>query len=89
MKYQVFFIFGALLFILFLIPSNVIAHTSDVVIKFDIRTLIIPAGITTYGSLLMTIIAGLRRWKLKYHRLLAILTITFATVHAGIVILSH
>lgn len=89
MKYRKFFSSGILLFILLLIPLNVFAYTSEDIAKFNLGRIIIPVGITTYVSLLVTIIAGIRRWKLRYHRFLAILTITFATIHAAIVILSH
>jgi len=88
-KYQNIFIYGILLFILLLIPLDVFSNTSGDVAKFEIGKVIIPVGITTYVSLLVTIIAGIRRWKLKYHRLLAILTIIFASIHATIVILTH
>ncbi len=51
---------------------------------------VIPLGILTYTLLLTTILSGLFRvklkLKLKHHKLLALLTIVLATIHAGIVI---
>jgi hypothetical protein len=56
----------------------------------DLDRLIIPFGILTYTLLLTTILSGLFRVKLKiklkHHKLLALMTIISATVHAGIVI---
>jgi hypothetical protein len=48
--------------------------------------LIIPLGILTYLSLILGIISGLRRWKLKVHKTIAIITIILATMHATLVI---
>ena len=51
---------------------------------------VIPLGILTYTLLLATILSGLFRVKLKlkvkHHKLLALLTIILATIHAGIII---
>lgn len=55
----------------------------------NLGNLIIPLGITTYVFVLITIISGLRRWKLKFHKVLAIATITFASLHALLVIISY
>ena len=56
----------------------------------DLGRFVIPLGIVTYTLLLATILSGLFRVKLKlkfkYHKLLALLTIILATIHAGIVI---
>jgi len=53
----------------------------------NLGNLIIPLGITTYVFVLITIMLGLRRWKLKFHKVLAIATITFASLHALLVII--
>ena len=47
---------------------------------------IIPLGIMTYLSLILGIISGIRRWKLKVHKTIAIITIILATLHASLVI---
>lgn len=47
---------------------------------------IIPLGIVTYLSLILGIISGVRRWKLKTHKTIAIITIILATLHASLVI---
>ena len=51
---------------------------------------VISLGILTYTLLLATILSGLFRVKLKlkfkHHKLLALLTIILATIHAGTVI---
>lgn len=52
----------------------------------NVFALIRPLGILTYTFLLITVIAGLRRWNLKYHRLLAFITLALATLHAALVI---
>ncbi len=51
-----------------------------------LANLIIPLGILTYLSLILGIISGLRRWKLKAHKTIAIITIILATLHATLVI---
>ncbi len=48
-----------------------------------------PFGIVTYVLILLTLISGLFRWKLKYHKTLAISTLILASIHALIVILYH
>ena len=56
----------------------------------DLDRFVIPLGILTYTLLLAAILSGLFRVKLKlkfkYHKLLALLTIAMATIHAGTVI---
>jgi len=47
---------------------------------------IIPLGIMTYLSLILGIISGIKRWKLKIHKTIAIITIILATLHASLVI---
>ncbi|MFC2061602.1 hypothetical protein ACFLUV_03740 [Elusimicrobiota bacterium] len=47
-----------------------------------------PLGIITYILLLLTVISGKLKWKLKHHRILAIAALIIATVHALIVIFS-
>lgn len=49
--------------------------------------LIKPLGITTYALILLTLLSGLLRWKLKFHRGLAISATILATVHAALVLL--
>ena len=46
---------------------------------------IIPLGIMTYLSLILGIISGVRRWKIKIHKTIAIITIVLATLHASLV----
>lgn len=48
--------------------------------------LIIPLGIITYLCLALGIASGLRRWKLKIHKTIAIIAIVLATFHASLVI---
>lgn len=48
--------------------------------------LIVPLGITTYLSLILGIISGLRRWKIKVHKTIAAIAIVLATLHASLVI---
>ena len=55
----------------------------------NIYTLIEPLGITTYILLVLTITSGLRRWKLKYHKIFAFSAITAATCHVVLVISAH
>jgi len=43
---------------------------------------IIPLGIMTYLSLIL----GIKRWKLKIHKTIAIITVVLATLHASLVI---
>ena len=56
----------------------------------DLGWFVILLGILTYTLLLATILSGLFRvklkLKLKHHKLLALLTIILATLHAGIII---
>ena len=47
---------------------------------------LIPFGITTYSLLAITAISGLMRIKLQRHKLLALIAVLFATLHAGLVI---
>lgn len=75
-------------YILSLVPSKVFAGTFEN-IGTKIYSLIIPLGIVMYLFLIITVISGIGRWKLKYHLILAIFTIIFATIHAAIVILSY
>ena len=51
-----------------------------------LANLIIPLGIITYLSLVLGIISGIRRWKLKTHKTIAIITIILASLHASLVI---
>lgn len=51
-----------------------------------LSNLIIPLGIMTYSSLILGIISGIRRWKLKIHKAIAVTTIILATLHASLVI---
>ena len=45
-----------------------------------------PFGIITYLLLIMTAVSGMMGWKLKHHKMLAIIAIIMATLHAAIVI---
>jgi hypothetical protein len=51
-----------------------------------LANLIIPLGILTYLSLILGIISGLKRWRLKRHKTIAIIAIILATLHASLVI---
>ncbi|MFA5113900.1 MAG: hypothetical protein WC529_06375 [Candidatus Margulisiibacteriota bacterium] len=44
-------------------------------------------GITTYALVLLTLLTGLRRVKLQYHRWIAYAAITAATIHGVLIIL--
>jgi len=59
----------------------------------ELHDIIVPLGISTYISLLITIATGLMtfkfhvKWvKMKWHTWFAVLTIILATVHAGLII---
>jgi hypothetical protein len=45
-----------------------------------------PLGILTYLLLLATLIGGLTRVKLQYHKLLAYTTLGVASLHGGLII---
>lgn len=51
-----------------------------------LANLIIPLGILTYISVVIGIISGLRRWKLKIHKTIALIAVILATLHAALVI---
>ncbi len=51
-----------------------------------LANLIIPLGILTYLSVILGIISGLKRWKLRAHKAIAIIAIILATLHAALVI---
>ena len=51
-----------------------------------LANLIIPLGILTYLFLILGIISGLKRWKLRAHKTIAIIAIILATLHAALVI---
>ncbi len=51
-----------------------------------LANLIIPLGILTYLSLILGIISGIKRWKLKIHKAIATVAIILATLHAALVI---
>jgi len=48
--------------------------------------LILPLGIVTYITALITIISGLKGIEIKKHKILAYITIALATLHASLVI---
>jgi hypothetical protein len=51
--------------------------------------LIIPLGVLTYLSLILGIISGLKRWKIKLHKTIATIAIILATLHASLVLYFH
>jgi hypothetical protein len=51
-----------------------------------LANLIIPLGVLTYLSLILGIISGLKRWKLRAHKAIALTAIIMATLHAMLVI---
>ena len=51
-----------------------------------LANLIIPLGILTYLCVILGIISGLKRWKLKFHKAIAVIAIILATLHAALVI---
>ena len=55
----------------------------------NIYALIKPLGIITYTLVLITLISGLKGWKLKYHKILGITALLLATMHALLVITSN
>ena len=55
----------------------------------ELYKLIKPLGIITYCFVLVTLLTGLFRMQLKYHKLLAILAIILATAHAVIILSSE
>ena len=92
MKKLKYFIGGALVIALFLIPLKLFADAEShehTVSSFNLFQLIKPLGIITYSFIALTMIAGFFRWKLKYHRLLAIMTIVCASIHAGLIFYLH
>lgn len=54
-----------------------------------LASLIIPLGIVTYLCLILGIISGIKRWKLKIHKTIATVAIILATLHAALVIYFH
>jgi putative Mn2+ efflux pump MntP len=54
----------------------------------ELYDLVMPLGIITYILIILAILTGRRIIKLhpKWHKIIATLTIIFATIHAGIVI---
>ena len=56
----------------------------------DVYRFVVPLGIATYLFLLATILTGLlrRRFKFRYHKTLALITISLATLHAGVILYS-
>ncbi len=48
--------------------------------------LILPFGITTYALLVTSLIMGMAKAPLKLHKVIAVITLIFATLHAGIII---
>ena len=54
----------------------------------EVRELIKPLGVGTYIFLLLTLVAGFFRWKLKFHKALAITAIILATIHVIMVALA-
>jgi hypothetical protein len=51
-----------------------------------LANLIIPLGILTYLAVILGIISGVRRWKLKAHKVIAVVAVILATLHAALVI---
>ena len=45
-----------------------------------------PLGILTYLLLLATLLGGLKRIKLQYHRTLAYTTLAVASLHGGLIL---
>ncbi len=56
---------------------------------FTLHNTIITLGIVTYIFMAITVISGFKRVKLKYHRILAIISIALATAHGGLVIVFY
>jgi len=51
-----------------------------------LANLIIPLGILTYLSIILGIVSGLKRWRIKAHKTIAVIAIILATLHAVLVI---
>lgn len=56
----------------------------------DLYSFVIPLGIATFVSLLITVLSGLKVIKLSFkrHRLSGLITLTLATLHGVLVLLS-
>jgi hypothetical protein len=52
----------------------------------DIDLLLKPLGILTYFLLLATLLGGLKRVKLQYHKILAFTTLAVASLHGGLIV---
>ncbi|HAQ60423.1 TPA: hypothetical protein DCR49_00225 [Candidatus Delongbacteria bacterium] len=54
----------------------------------DLYTFVMPLGVITYILIVLAILTGKRIIKLKpvWHRIIAVLTLIFASLHAAIVI---
>jgi len=52
----------------------------------NIYVFIKPLGIIAYGMVFITAISGILHWKIKQHKLLAIIALAIVTIHALIVL---
>lgn len=54
----------------------------------ELSNLIIPLGIFSYGVMLLAVLTGIRliKLKVKHHRLIALIGIIAASIHATLVI---
>ncbi len=54
----------------------------------DFYRFVIPLGIFSYGMLALAVLTGIRliKLKVKYHKLIAVIGIIGATIHAALVI---
>ncbi len=54
----------------------------------DLYNFVIPLGIFSYGAILFSVLTGLRviKVKVKFHKLIALVGIIGATIHAALVI---
>ncbi len=54
----------------------------------DLTGLIMPLGIVSFGFMLLAVLTGTRviKLKVKYHKLVALITMIAASIHLGLVI---
>jgi len=52
----------------------------------NLYALVKPLGIVTYAVILVAVISGLLRWKLKVHRAIAIVAAVLGVLHAALVV---
>ncbi len=87
------FLFITMLIIPLAVSTAALAHGEEHS-HFDFSRLIIPAGITTFIFMFLTLTLGLlikknRKIFFPWHRRLAFLTIAMAVIHVSLILLLH